>query len=237
MIKAPIPLEYEGIYRGQLDGADKLPYHVLLPNGYEPRYPYPLLVFLHARGASESQWIDALPARARRNFAGLVLRGPQQIVHNGARVGFDWGGDRDGDAAIDEYLLPAIRLAMRTVHVHSERIFLVGLCEGASVAYRFGLTYPDRFAGVAAFNGRLPTGALRSIRRLGRQSLSLLIGHGLHNRHVSANSAEDASRLLWSAGFEVLTRYYPTGDGLHGWMLRDLDRWVVGHCESRGDST
>ena len=38
------------------------------------------------------------------------------------------------------------------------RIFLVGVGEGAAVAYRLRLSYPERFAGVVAINGWLPSG-------------------------------------------------------------------------------
>ena len=43
-----------------------------------------------------------------------------------------------------------------TYHVHSERIYLAGLAEGADAAYRLGLTFPDRLGGLISLNGCLP---------------------------------------------------------------------------------
>ena len=74
---------------------------------------------------------------------------------------------------LEDAVFAAVRKTRQTLHVHSERIFLVGCGEGAAVAYRLGLTYPERFAGVVAINGWIPghfrpLGRLKACRDLGR---------------------------------------------------------------------
>lgn len=39
----------EGFYNSQVESPRPLPVRTFLPTGYEPRYPYPLLVFLHGQ--------------------------------------------------------------------------------------------------------------------------------------------------------------------------------------------
>jgi phospholipase/carboxylesterase len=235
MIDALVHVSTGGFYRGQLDRAGKLPFTVALPQGYEPRYPYPLLVMLHCSGQDESQWLQALPSTGRRNYVGLALRGPYKVDRPDGPPKFSWGGCED-DAILDEYLFAAIEQTMRGVHVHTERIFLVGLSEGARVCYRTGLFYPGRFAGIAAFDTALPPGCLSSLRRLGPQTLSILIGHRQENPHVTLDESQQAARLLWSAGFNVTLRIYSSGRPIQNWMLRDLDRWVVAHCDPAAKS-
>ena len=90
---------------------------------------------------------------------------------------------------LEDGVFTAIRQTRRALHVHSERIFLLGVGEGAAVAYRLGLSFPERFAGVVAINGWLPDG----FRPLGRlkacRDLRILVVHGEWNARVSVQSA------------------------------------------------
>ncbi len=156
-----------------------------IPRQYEPNYAYPLLVLLHARGGDEEQLVRAMPALSWRNYVGLGLRGPEPVTKRDRLVGFGWGAefeqperrrarrsrplseaeivrrvlfDPEPEAfdRLEEAVFTAILQTRRLLHVHSERIFLVGCGEGAAVAYWLGLSFPERFAGVVAINGWLP---------------------------------------------------------------------------------
>ena len=48
----------EGFYTTEIEAPKPLPVRTFLPTGYEPRYPYPLLVFLHGL-TSHSQYAQA----------------------------------------------------------------------------------------------------------------------------------------------------------------------------------
>ena len=136
-----------------------------VPQRYEPNYAYPLLVLLHARGGDEQQMVRSMPAMSWRNYVGLSLRGPEVVSRRGRPVGHGWGPDfgrRERPAApsllsdaeqlrihlasnepdavdrIEDGIFAAVRRARRALHIHSERIFLVGCGEGAAVAYRGG---------------------------------------------------------------------------------------------------
>lgn len=225
------PMVYEGVYHRQLREMDNQPVAVVWPEAYEPRYPYPLVVFLHGSGESETQGVDAFPAMSRRNYIGLSLRGPSSVVRANGAIGHGWGGHRRCDAAIEDYVLTAIQETMRLGHVHSERIFLIGHDEGASIAYRLGLSFPEKFAGVAALNGWLPAGPLPPCHLRSRRALRVFIGHHANGSDVPVQRAEEASRVLYSAGLSVQKRLYDGNPGLVDAMLRDVNRWIISCCE------
>jgi phospholipase/carboxylesterase len=233
-----------------------------IPRQYEPNYAYPLLVLFHSRGGDEDQLVRAMPALSWRNYVGLGLRGPAPVVKQDRLPGFGWGRDfeiheregmrqrsRPSEAEIvhrslfgpepdeldrlEDGVFSAIRKTRSLLHVHSERIFLIGCGEGAAVAYRFGLSFPERFAGVVAVNGWLPSG----LRPLGRmkacRDLPILVVHGAWNsKHPLRNARRDVG-VLRAAGLRVAFQSYPCTHRLSSQMLGDVDTWLMNHCTTQ----
>src|SRR5262252_2293949 len=127
----------EGFYTSAVPDAGDWPLRTFLPLGYEPNYAYPLLVFLHGQGGSEEQVLRLAPRLSRRNYICIALRGPHTLgPRPDGRVGYAWGQDDQGDGSVEDYVLHAVEQTRRSYHVHSERIYLAGVCEGATLAYR-----------------------------------------------------------------------------------------------------
>jgi phospholipase/carboxylesterase len=230
-----------------------------VPQRYEPNYAYPLLVLLHARGGDEQQMVRSMPAMSWRNYVGLSLRGPEVVVRNGRVAGHGWGpsfarGERERAEAprrlsdaetlrrrleyleadpietLEDGILDAIRRTRRALHVHSERIFLVGSGEGAAVAYRLALTQPERFAGVVAINGWLP-GGFRPLGRLKAcRGLRVLVVHGEWNGRVPVDQARRTVATLRNGGLNVAFQSYPCAHRLTSHMLSDVDTWLINQC-------
>lgn len=212
----------EGFYTTALPALPDRPVRTFLPTDYQPRYPYPLVVVFHGAGGSEETGAKLLPRLSRRNYIGLSLRGP----HADGR-GFGWSA-ADPDA-LQDYVLAAVEQTRRTYHVHSERVFLVGVADGATAAYRVGLRLADRVAGVAALNGLMPKPngkPLFDLRAV--HGLPVFIGHGVANPVVPYATAERDFRLLYAAGVDVKLTGYPTAQKVHAHMLRDVNRWIMG---------
>ena len=106
---------------------------------------------------------------------------------------YTWGSDGKFDAATEDYLFRAIEQTRRNYHVHSERIYLAGFCEGATLAFRVGLTFPNRFAGVISLNGTLPPSGTLFLRLPEVRTLNVFIGHGIANAVVPLASAPTIS--------------------------------------------
>lgn len=220
----------EGFYTTELQTPQPCPIRTFAPIGYEPRYAYPLIVFLHGQGGNEEQILRLAPRISRRNFVSIGLRGPVCLGPNrqGA-LGFSWG-----DAAhlplIEDYLLEAIQQTRLHYHIHSERIFLAGFAEGATLAYRMGLLFPDKINGVIALNGHMPREDRPLLRLPDVRSLQVFIGHGIANSVVPASMVRADRRLLYAAGMDVEMHSYATNHRLHKDMLRDMNRWIIHRC-------
>jgi len=217
----------EGFYSTKVLGSDAFPVRVFLPHGYEPNYPYPLVVMLHGKGGDEEKIIKLAPKISRRNFICIGLRGTKSLTNQEFQQGFSWGMGHDQDACLEEYIFKAVEMARRQYHIHSERVFLAGFCEGASQAYRVGLSHPDKFAGVASLNGLIPQGC-RILSRLNElRGKPVFHAHGLVNSVAPLGQAQRDQKLLVNGGMMVTSRTYPTNHRIHVDMLRDLNAWIV----------
>lgn len=218
----------EGFYTSELEQPGKLPVRTFLPTGYEPNYPYPLLVFLHGQGGSEEQILRLAPRLSRRNYICIGLRGPNLLgCRDDGRFGYSWGPDGRCDALIEDYVLGAVEQTRWRYHVHSERIYLAGFCEGATLAYRIGLSFPEKFGGVISLNGAMPRQGGPLLRLPQARQLKVLIGHGIANAVVPLTHAKQDFRLLYTAGLDVQMHTYPATHRLHPDMLRDINRWIM----------
>src|SRR5262249_61746343 len=74
-LTCPLARPKEGFYTSEVQSPGPLPVRTFLPTGYEPRYPYPLMVFLHGHGGNEEQILRLAPRLSRRNFICIGLRG------------------------------------------------------------------------------------------------------------------------------------------------------------------
>jgi phospholipase/carboxylesterase len=229
--RSPVSRPAEGFYTSEVHSPHRLPVRTFLPTGYEPRYPYPLLVFLHGHGGNEEQVLKLAPSLSRRNYVCIGLRGLQRLeCRADGRWGYAWGLDEAATTDVEDYVLGAVEQTRRSYHVHSERIYLAGFREGATLAYRLGLTFPERFAGVISLNGMMARQGGPLLRLPEARSLRVFIGHGIANAVVPLSMARRDFRLLYTAGLSVQMHTYPATHRLHVDMLRDINRWVMGHC-------
>jgi phospholipase/carboxylesterase len=223
----------EGFYTSEVHTPQRLPVRTFLPTGYEPNYAYPLLVFFHGHGGSEEQILRLAPRLSRRNYICIGLRGPQLLeARPNGRAAFTWEPNGRCSALMEDYVFRAVEQTRRSYHVHSERIFLAGFCEGAALAYRLGLQFPERFAGVISLNGAMPRRDGPLFRLPQVRQLRVFIGHGLANAIVPHTSARQDFRTLYTAGLPVRMHTYRATHRLHPDMLRDIDRWVMEMCNA-----
>lgn len=220
----------EGFYTSEVTSPRPWPVRTFLPTGYEPRYPYPLLVFLHGRGGNEEQILKLAPRVSRRNFIAISLRGPRCLgLRREGHVGYSWEDDSDA-TLLEDYVLRAVEQTRLNYHIHSERVYLAGYAEGASLAYRLGLTFPEKFGGVISLNGAMPRVDRPLFRLPELKALRVFIGHGIANPMVPLTLAQQDHKLLYSAGLNVDLRTYATTHRIHADMLRDVNRWMIERC-------
>jgi phospholipase/carboxylesterase len=224
----------EGIVTPTAEVTAGLPIGIQLPVNYEPGYAYPLLILFHGRGGNERQVLRLANRISDQNFVYLSLRGPEVLGHRqDGQLGFGWTHN-DADEMLAEYVRLTAQLLRRTYHIHSERVYLVGINEGAEAAYRAGMQLGEQIAGVVALNGTLPRNGRRIFDwNLARQ-LRVFIGHG---NIPPAQQAElnDDYRAFYAAGSEVHFTAYPNGGKLHSNMFQEINRWVVDSVNAEHD--
>src|SRR5262245_5174385 len=104
----------EGYYLSELSSPSRLPVRTFLPTGYEPNYPYPLLVFFHGHNSSDEQVLRLAPRLSRRNYICIALRGLQTLgPRPDGRIGYAWEADVDRDSVIEDYVFRAVEQTRR----------------------------------------------------------------------------------------------------------------------------
>lgn len=207
----------EGFHSALMPAAPRRPVRVYLPTDYQAKYAYPLVVLFHAAGESEEHAARLVPQLSRRNYIALCLRGPAILDPRAdGRPAFGWG-----DAAADRGVKAALAHVRAEYSVHSDRVFLVGVGEGAAAAYQLGLAMGDHVAGVVALNGALPEGRVPANR------LRVLIAHGTANPVVPIAEARRAAAKLRHAGATVRVARYAASHRVRPDMLADANRWIM----------
>lgn len=196
------------------------PVRLYLPDDYQPKYAYPLVLVFHAAGDDEDAAARLAPRLSRRNYIVACPRGPVALGNDPAgRPAFDWTttGPR-----LARLALGVLNHCRREYHVHAGRVYLLGVGDGAAVAYRVASALGDRVAGVVALNGSPP-----AARFTPAEGLRVFVGHGSSNPVVPLAAARKAARTLSAAGADVRFEPYPTTHRLHDDMLRDVNRWLI----------
>lgn len=220
----PDPLHSDGSWRVVSDwrpGLGTTSQSLFIPEHYEAKYAYPILVWLTDDGVP-CRLASLMTDVSTRNFFGLAFPIPRRPVQ-------DLVPSAEGEPS---FLLSALRDAVLTVrrqfHIHSERIYLAGFGEGAGWALQLVLERPDWFGGAAVLGGRV--GSMKeALARFGNlQGKRVLLGVGGRDAAGSADELTDASTALHSAGVNVETQLYDaTNNGSTAHILGQVNRWMI----------
>jgi len=218
----------EGFYTSVLPADPTRTVRTFLPEQYQSRYAYPLLVLFHGRGGNEEQVLRLAPRVSRRNFVAISFRGPTAIGRRAdGQPACAWDAahpDRLADAVID-----AVTQTRRACHVHSERVYLVGLGEGATAAYQAAFALGDKVAGVVAVNGSLPRSQnkvpLFRLDQVRRQRV--LIAQSAANPAGGLIEAMRDHKLFYAAGADVQFARFKSPTSLPAELLTAVNKWVI----------
>lgn len=213
----------DGARTGPVVSLINAPHAIALPDIYEPRYAYPVVVWFHAAGGTEEDLFEVLPQISDRNYLGLALRGD---VPQGAGATWSLSG-RDGRNLLQDVEEAVHGLAQR-FRIHPERVYLAGVGAGGSAALELALQHPEAFAGAACLCGSFPAIEYPLARFRGLRGRRVLLSTAVDCRDVKIADLVAAGRLLYTAGMQVGTRVYQSMAALRGGkMLRDLDHWIM----------
>ena len=195
-------------------GCDDRPQDLLfLPQGYEPGYRYPLIVWLpdvRDGGVERFSLVKAMTFSSIRNFVAVLPRS---------------GLEADPERAVWR----AMDRACREASVHPGRIYLVGARDGGTEAFRIGCRHPGSFAGIVSLGGAFPFGETAFSRLAEVRRLPMLLCCHRHASEGPINrpSMDRTLRLFHAAGASLSVRIYPESRTLSKAMLGDVNRWVM----------
>ncbi|MDZ7620307.1 MAG: alpha/beta hydrolase-fold protein [Patescibacteria group bacterium] len=197
------------------------------PMHYEPKYAYPLIVWLHGDGDEERQLLRIMPLMSMRNYVAVAPRGSVCEVAATDVRRYGWRQTDRHVSLAEQGVFESIELARAKYHVDLRRVFLAGFDSGGTMAFRVALSHPSRFRGVVSLGGPLPTGrpALGNLQEA--RTLAILLAIGQHSTTYQPEQACDDLRLLHTAGMFVTLRQYPCAHEISPQMLVDVDRWII----------
>ena len=197
------------------------------PLHYEANYDYPLVVWLHGPGCSETQLREVMPLVSMRNYVGAAPRGTsQQPASTGSR-GFSWDQSDEGVSVAADRVFATLEQAAGRYSINRKRVFLAGYDAGGTMALRLGLNYPEAFAGVVSLCGSFPDQGCPLARWSAARQIPVLIASGRDSRMYPVSQVCDDLRLLSSAGMTISLRQYPGAHELTAHMLGDMNRWLM----------
>ena len=198
-------------------------YSIHLPEHYEARYAYPLVVWFHGDGSSEAELSSIMPSISDRNFIGLALRG-----NVAGDAGFSWSTTGEQLDSLLSDVESLVRMMRRQYHIHSERIYVAGFGSGASAAMELILRKPEWFGGAACLCGSFSELQIPSFRLRELRNKRVLLATAASNRTGGVRDVVEAGRLLYSSGMQIGTRVYQeAGAGPSNKMLSDINHWLM----------
>jgi phospholipase/carboxylesterase len=106
---------------------------------------------------------------------------------------------------VEEQLQAAFTRLRRRYHLHTERVFLVGIGEAGTQALATGLGRPEWFGGVAAISSPWPDAPRLLARYDELRGKRVLLGVDDRDDEALVCGVERAQKLLWTAGMHVTT--------------------------------
>jgi phospholipase/carboxylesterase len=198
---------------------------VFAPLHYEPNYAYPLVIWLHGPGDDERQLLRVMPLVSMRNYVSVGPRGTSPMEHGAA--GYRWS-DSEGDLqAAEQSVFECLEVVREKFHIAEHRLFLAGYQCGGTMAFRLGLKFPQRFAGVLSLGGPFPAGHSPLAYLDEARRLPLFIAQGRDSEFYRVERICKELRLFHAAGMHVTLRQYPCGDELNTQMLHDMNVWIM----------
>lgn len=220
-------------YTTQLDDDSYLEQQVCLfgPESYEPRYDYPLVVWLHSCESSELELENVMPELSLRNYVSCAPRGTDACDTEGKF--FRWGQSSASTAISEEIIFESIALASRQFNISQQKIFLAGFGGGGSMAWRIAMRYPQRFAGAVSICGGFPNSNQPLMNLHNVRDLSTMWLYGEHSEQCGVQHVCDSMSVLHTARLNVDIRQYPCGDELLSNMLVDVNNWLMSKVTSQ----
>jgi phospholipase/carboxylesterase len=184
---------------GAMDSTQlEIPHRLFVPEHFEPRYDYPLIVWLHSDDSSEWELDVVMEAISLRNYLAIAPRG-HRISAKSNRL-FRWGTQIADLAVAENLVFECMDALLEGLPVNPGRIFLGGVGSGGTVAQWIGLKHPNRFAGVVSIQGVFPKHRCALSQWKTARQLPVLFLQGEPTASAGDGDVAEAMHLAHTAG-------------------------------------
>lgn len=214
----------------ELDAANaRMPFSLFVPDNYDPKKAWPLIVDLHGAGVTPLQQMlfDGTTDFAQRDgyivltpmgfstFGGWgPARGTPQVVDT-ADVNPETGAKWTTNALSEHDALSVLALVRDTFNIDKDRIYLMGHSMGGFGTFFLGAKHNMLWAGIApiAGGGVGPNAPAEKLK-----ALPVLVMHGSEDNVVNKASSRTSVRELQKAGGQHIYLEFPGKD--HEFFIR-----------------
>ena len=228
-----------------IEGADTLPYRVLLPEDYNANSKYPLVLFLHGAGErgndNEKQLTHGskifLEDSIRKNYPAIVVF-PQcgessywsnvvatiDSTSDKRSFKFNPGGEPTAAMKLLLALLPRLEIDYK---LDKSQLYVGGLSMGGMGTFELARRMPGTFAAAFAICGGADTSTAKLVT-----STAWWIFHGLKDNVVDPKFSKNMAAALENDGAEVMLTLYPEANH-NSWDAAfkepDFFSWIFSH--------
>ncbi len=196
-------------------GAGTYHYALYVPESYQGRHVYPLVVCLHGAGFGGETYLERWQPRLNEGF---LLACP--TINDAAW----WSKDAE------DLVLAVVSEVSRRYWIDPNRVFLTGMSNGGTGTFLIGLNHADRFAALVPMASALPR-ALYPLLENARSTRFYII-HGARDQVMPVQYSRDLVSYLQEKGFQVVYREHEKEHPMAGGHffpkdeLPDLVEWL-----------
>ena len=211
---------------------NSLRYITVLPDGYDPKVSYPLIIMLHGFGANMQDLAGLAPVINSHGYVYACPNAPISFDLGGGYPGYGWTSPR-GQSTSDEVQTAEQLLAeffeevFHRFHVAPGQALLLGFSQGGGMTYRCGLGHPETFAGLVALSSSLPDPEILQNRLPLERNQAIFVAHGTSDPMIGSDRAHAAREFLEEAGYPLEFHEYSMGHEINEEVLRDLVPWLA----------
>ncbi|MAT16146.1 MAG: hypothetical protein CMJ46_12860 [Planctomyces sp.] len=197
-----------------------------VPEKYEPRYAYPLIVWLHSATDGRPTMASVMNTLSPQNYLALSFKVANDSPVN-TRSLATWP---TSETAIEKFLSQIHQTVCQLgsfYHVHTERIYLAGFEDAGAMALRLFLKRPDWFGGAAAFGTPFPEQMLIPERLPVLEEKRVLVAQGVKDPVSSIADSVCWTRIFKQAGVDLTTKLFDGEHELSPEMLKYMNEWLI----------
>jgi phospholipase/carboxylesterase len=207
--------------------------YVRTPEDYDSTRTYPLLIGLHGLGASGESFIGLYSRFEDPQFIFACIQAPYPFDIGDGTLGYSWQYWAEDSLEMIKYRQMTESYVMdRVTDIKDaypvDDVYLIGFSQGGGLTMTLGLKHPD------VFKAAIPWGGWLDDKWVGEETIKaavdqdILIVHGVKDRNVGYENAENALEVLQEHNFKNVSKLdFDGGHSMPAETLVDAQKWLM----------